>query len=66
MSNGELDINNFFILSSYDASLSTSKISINSQYGFKSRLSAASRILPIIDQQSLIKDSENAETIVLK
>ena len=67
MSNGELDINNFFsflaaMMLAYQPVRSLSTLNMVLNQG----LSAASRILPIIDQQSLIKDSENAETIVLK
>ena len=67
MSNGELDINNFFsflaaMMLAYQPVRSLSTLNMVLNQG----LSAASRILPIIDQQSLIKDSENAVSIVLK
>jgi subfamily B ATP-binding cassette protein MsbA len=67
MSNGELDINNFFsflaaMMLAYQPVRSLSTLNMVLNQG----LSAASRILPIIDQQSLIKDSDNADPLVLK
>ena len=67
MSNGELDINNFFsflaaMMLAYQPVRSLSTLNMVLNQG----LSAASRILPIIDQKNLIKDSEHAVPIVLK
>ena len=67
MSNGELDINNFFsflaaMMLAYQPVRSLSTLNMVLNQG----LSAASRILPIIDQKNLIKDSEHAEPIILK
>ena len=67
MSNGELDINNFFsflaaMMLAYQPVRSLSTLNMVLNQG----LSAASRILPIIDQQSSIKDSDNADPLVLK
>ena len=67
MSNGELDINNFFsflaaMMLAYQPvrSLSTLNMVINQG------LSAASRILPIIDQKNNINDASDAEDIIIK
>ena len=67
MSNGELDINNFFsflaaMMLAYQPVRSLSTLNMVLNQG----LSAASRILPIIDQKNLIKDSEHAVPIILK
>ena len=63
MSKGEVDINNFFsflaaMMLAYQPvrALSTLNMVINQG------LSAASRILPIIDQKNTIKDSDNCNT----
>ena len=67
MSRGELDINNFFsflaaMMLAYQPvrSLSTLNMILNAG------LSAASRILPIIDQKNNINDSANAKPIEVK
>jgi subfamily B ATP-binding cassette protein MsbA len=67
MSKGEVDINNFFsflaaMMLAYQPvrSLSTLNIIINQG------LSAASRILPVIDQKNEIKDSEYAKPLKIK
>ena len=67
MSKGELDINNFFsflaaMMLAYQPvrSLSTLNMIINQG------LSAASRILPIIDQKNKIKNSESAKPLKIK
>ena len=67
MSKGELDINNFFsflaaMMLAYQPvrSLSTLNMVINQG------LSAASRILPIIDQKNKIKNSESAKPLKIK
>jgi subfamily B ATP-binding cassette protein MsbA len=67
MSRGELDINNFFsflaaMMLAYQPvrSLSTLNMIINQG------LSAASRILPIIDQKNKIKNSESAKPLKIK
>ena len=67
MSNGELDINNFFsflaaMMLAYQPvrSLSTLNMVINQG------LSAASRILPIIDQKNKINDANDAKDIIIK
>ncbi len=67
MSNGELDINNFFsflaaMMLAYQPvrSLSTLNMVINQG------LSAASRILPIIDQKNYVNDASDAEDIIIK
>jgi subfamily B ATP-binding cassette protein MsbA len=67
MSKGELDINNFFsflaaMMLAYQPvrSLSTLNMVINQG------LSAASRILPIIDQKNKIKNSETAKPLKIK
>ena len=67
MSRGELDINNFFsflaaMMLAYQPvrSLSTLNMIINQG------LSAASRILPIIDQKNQIKNSESAKPLKIK
>ena len=67
MSAGELDINNFFsflaaMMLAYQPVRSLSTLNMVLNQG----LSAASRILPIIDQQNLIKDSKDAKSIDLK
>ena len=67
MSSGELDINNFFsflaaMMLAYQPVRSLSTLNMVLNQG----LSAASRILPIIDQENLIKDSNNAKLIDLK
>ncbi len=67
MAKGEVDINNFFsflaaMMLAYQPvrSLSTLNMIINSG------LSAASRILPIIDQKNLIKNLESAKPLEIK
>ncbi len=67
MAKGEVDINNFFsflaaMMLAYQPvrSLSTLNMIINQG------LSAASRIIPIIDQKNKIKNSENAKELVIK
>jgi len=67
MSKGELDINNFFsflaaMMLAYQPvrSLSTLNMVINQG------LSAASRILPIIDQKNKIKNSESSKPLKIK
>ena len=66
MMQNELDINNFFIFSCYDLayqpvrSLSTLNMVLNQG------LSAASRILPIIDNKNKIKDEKEAKTLTVK
>jgi subfamily B ATP-binding cassette protein MsbA len=67
MSKGEVDINNFFsflaaMMLAYQPvrSLSTLNMIINQG------LSAASRILPVIDQKNKIKDSEYAKPLKIK
>ena len=67
MSAGELDINNFFsflaaMMLAYQPVRSLSTLNMVLNQG----LSAASRILPIIDQENLIKDSKDAKSIDLK
>ena len=67
MSAGELDINNFFsflaaMMLAYQPVRSLSTLNMVLSQG----LSAASRILPIIDQENLIKDSKDAKSIDLK
>ena len=56
MSNGELDINNFFIPCCNDACLSACKVFIYAEYGIESGFICSSKILPIIDQENEIKD----------
>ena len=67
MSKGEVDINNFFsflaaMMLAYQPvrSLSTLNMIINQG------LSAASRILPVIDQKNEIKNSESAKPLIIK
>jgi len=67
MAKGEVDINNFFsflaaMMLAYQPvrSLSTLNMVINGG------LSAASRILPIIDQENLIKSSDSAKPLEIK
>ncbi len=67
MTAGELDINNFFsflaaMMLAYQPVRSLSTLNMVLNQG----LSAASRILPIIDQENLIKDSNDAKSIDLK
>ena len=67
MSRGELEINNFFsflaaMMLAYQPVRSLSTINMVVNQG----LSAASRILPIIDQKNNIKNSPNAKPIELK
>ena len=66
MSAGELDINNFSFLAAmmlaYQPVRSLSTLNMVLNQG----LSAATRILPIIDQENLIKDSKDAKSIDLK
>ena len=56
----EIDINNFFLFSCYDACLSTCKILATVNMSISQGLSAASRILPIIDNKNEIKDKSDA------
>ena len=63
----ELDINNFFsflaaMMLAYQPVRALSNLSLV----FKQGLSAASRILPIIDQENEIKDHENSKDILIK
>ena len=67
MARGEVDINNFFsflaaMMLAYQPvrSLSTLNMVINQG------LSAASRIIPIIDQKNKINNSENAKPLIIK
>ena len=67
MSRGELDINNFFsflaaMMLAYQPVRSLSTLNMVLNQG----LSAASRILPIIDQKNNINDSSSAELIQVK
>ena len=67
MSKGELDINNFFsflaaMMLAYQPVRSLSTLNMVLNQG----LSAASRILPIIDQKNNINDSSSAELIQVK
>ena len=67
MSAGELDINNFFsflaaMMLAYQPVRSLSTLNMVLNQG----LSAASRILPIIDQENLIRDSKDDKLIDLK
>ena len=67
MSRGELDINNFFsflaaMMLAYQPVRSLSTLNMVLNQG----LSAASRILPIIDQKNNINDSSGAELIQVK
>ncbi len=64
MSLGQLDINNFFsflaaMMLAYQPVRALSTLNMNLNQG----ISAASRILPIIDQENKIKDVENAKDI---
>ena len=64
ISKGELDINNFFsflaaMMLAYQPVRALSTLNMVYNQG----ISAASRILPIIDQQNLIKDSSNSKPI---
>ena len=66
MSNDELDINNFFsflaaMMLAYQPVRSLSTLNMILNQG----LSAASRILPIIDQKNNIRDIDNAKPIVI-
>jgi subfamily B ATP-binding cassette protein MsbA len=66
MSKGELDINNFFsflaaMMLAYQPVRSLSTLNMILNQG----LSAASRILPIIDQENNIRDKDNAKPIVI-
>ena len=67
MSRGELDINNFFsflaaMMLAYQPVRSLSTLNMVLNQG----LSAASRILPIIDQKNNIADSSHAKPIQVK
>ena len=67
MSNGELDINNFFsflaaMMLAYQPVRSLSTLNMVLNQG----LSAANRILPIIDQENEIKDYPNAKLLKLR
>ena len=67
MAKGELDINNFFsflaaMMLAYQPVRALSTLNMVLNQG----LSAASRILPIIDQENKIKDIENATPINIK
>tara|TARA_B100001939_G_C16901537_1_gene600200 strand:+ start:8 stop:1285 length:1278 start_codon:yes stop_codon:yes gene_type:complete len=67
MANGELDINNFFsflaaMMLAYQPVRALSTLNMVLNQG----LSAASRILPIIDQENKIKNTEHARPIELK
>lgn len=67
MSRGELEINNFFsflaaMMLAYQPVRSLSTLNLISNQG----LSAASRILPIIDQENTIKDKTEASELEIK
>ena len=67
ISNNELDINNFFsflaaMMLAYQPVRALSGLNMTLNQG----VSAASRILPIIDQKSVIKESLNAKSIQIK
>ena len=67
ISKGELEINNFFsflaaMMLAYQPVRALSTLTMNVNQG----LSAASRILPIIDQKNDINDALNAKPIVIK
>ena len=67
MSKGEVDINNFFsflaaMMLAYQPVRALSTLNMNVNEG----LSAASRIIPIIDQKNKIKDSDNALPLKIK
>ncbi len=67
MSSGEVDINNFFsflaaMMLAYQPVRSLSTLNITLNQG----LSAASRIIPIIDQKNKIINAKNAETLKIK
>jgi len=67
ISKGEVDINNFFsflaaMMLAYQPIRSLSTLNI----GINQGLSAALRILPVIDQQNKIKNSESAEPLKIK
>ena len=67
MSKGELEINNFFsflaaMMLAYQPVRALSTLNLVANQG----LSAASRILPIIDQQNKIKDKINSEGLKIK
>ena len=64
--NGELDINNFFsflaaMMLAYQPVRSLATLNM----GIQSGLSAARRILPVIDQKIEVKDSDNCKELVL-
>ena len=65
--NGEIDVNNFFsflaaMMLAYQPVRSLTSLNIVVNEG----LSAANRILPIVDTQNLIKNSENSKPIQIK
>ena len=67
MSRGELEINNFFsflaaMMLAYQPVRSLSTLNLVSNQG----LSAASRILPIIDQENKIKDKSESRKLIIK
>ena len=67
MANGEVDINNFFsflaaMMLAYQPVRALSTLNITLNQG----LSAASRIIPIIDQKNNIIDINNADTLNVK
>ena len=67
ISKNEIDINNFFsflaaMMLAYQPVRSLSTLNMVVNQG----LSAASRILPIIDQKNKIKDKKNAKDIKIK
>ena len=67
MSRGELEINNFFsflaaMMLAYQPVRSLSTLNLISNQG----LSAASRILPIIDQEKKIKDKPDTNELIIK
>ena len=59
--NNELDINNFFFFSSNDACIPTSQISCHLNMAVNQGLSAARRILPIIDIKNEIVDKRTVD-----
>ena len=60
---GALDINNFFLFSCYDVSLSTCKSTSTLNMTVNQGLSAASRIIPIIDEKNKITDKISSKEL---
>ena len=66
VANNELDVNNFFsFLAAMMLAYQPVRALSNLTMVFKQGLSAASRILPIIDQKNLINDSNKASDLIL-